>query len=96
MSYKIRDGIVMESLCGVSLLIATLEAREYCPYVMELNEASAYIWNMLFEGKTQDEMTELAAKDFQITTDEARETIQEFLAELIKQNYLIIEKNEEK
>ena len=49
MNYKIRDGLVLETLCGTSLLIATLEARKYCPYVMQLNEASAYIWKMLFE-----------------------------------------------
>lgn len=51
MNYKIREGIVMETLCGTSLLIATLEARKYCPYVMQLNEASAYIWQMLLMGK---------------------------------------------
>lgn len=93
MSYKIRDGIVMETICGTSLLIATLEATKYCPYVMQLNEASAYIWRMLFDGKSMEEMTVLAARDFEITEEEARETLNSFLQGLAEQNYLIA-KNE--
>lgn len=92
MNYKIREGIVMETLCGTSLLIATLEARKYCPYVMQLNESSAYIWSMLFEKKTQTEMKEQAAKDFGISPEEADEIINNFVEELVKQNYLIIER----
>lgn len=92
MNYKIREGIVMETLCGTSLLIATLEARKYCPYVMQLNEASVYIWRMLFEKKTQTEMREQAARDFGISPKEADEIINNFVEELVKQNYLIIER----
>lgn len=95
MNYKIRDGLVLETLCGTSLLIATLEARKYCPYVMQLNEASAYIWKMLFDGKTPAEMAELAANDFEISVKEAAETIKKFLSELTEQNYLIVEDEKE-
>lgn len=96
MNYKIRDGIVMETVCGTSLLIATLEARKHCPYIMQLNEASAYIWKMLFDGKTIDEMAALAEKDFEISILEAYETLNHFLSGLTEQNYLIIEANEDK
>lgn len=96
MNYKIRDGIVMETVCGTSLLIATLEARKYCPYVMQLNEASVYICKMLLEGKTLDEMAALAAKDFEISSAEAYATLNDFLSSLMEQNYLIMEENEEK
>lgn len=96
MRYKIRNGLVIETVCGTSLLIATLEARKHCPYVMRLNEASAYIWKLLFEGKTLDEMTALAAKDFELSPAEARETLTGFLASLIEQNYLMAEETEEK
>lgn len=96
MNYKIRDGIVMETVCGTSLLIATLEARKYCPYVMQLNEASVYIWKMLLDGKTLDEMTALATKDFEISSAEAYATLNGFLSSLMEQNYLIMEENEEK
>lgn len=94
MNYKIREGIVMETLCGTSLLIATLEARKYCPYVMQLNEASAYIWQMLFDGKTYEEMIKRAAEDFEISVEQAGETIESFLSDLIEKKYLIPEGSE--
>ncbi len=95
MHYKVRDGIVMESLCGISLIIATLEARDHCPYVMQLNEASAYIWRLLFDRRSMEEMAALASKDFGITEAEAVEIIKSFLEELTEQNYLIVEKETE-
>lgn len=92
MKYTIREGLVLESVCGVPLLIATLEARKHCPYLMQLNEASAYIWKMLFDGKTLAEMTALAANDFEITEEEAQQTLTAFLSDLEKHNYIILEK----
>lgn len=89
MDYKIRDGIIMERVCGVPLLIATLEATRYCPYAMQLNEASAYIWEMLFQEKTVAEMTESVATDFNLSKEEAHNVLLDFLAELKEQNYLL-------
>ena len=89
MEYRIRDGIVMESVCGRELLIATLEAREYCPYLVELNEASAYIWKRLFSGTSPDKIASDIAADYGLSEKEASETVDAFLSELIKQQYLL-------
>ncbi len=94
MTYKIRDGIVMETICGVTLLIATLEASASCPYAAELNEASAYIWTMLFAGRSLEEMTDQAARDFEMTREEAREILRTYLEELADQNYLLVQQEE--
>lgn len=91
MEYKIRDGIVKETICGTALLIATLEASRYCPYAMQLNDASAYIWDMLFQGKTVAQMTESVVKDFDLPEQEARDILDGYLKELKEQNYLLTE-----
>lgn len=91
MNYRIQEGLVMETICGTSLLISTLEARKYCPYVMQLNEAAAYIWKMLFNGEMINEMAAQIAMDFEISVDEAYEALNSFLRELVEKNYLIIE-----
>lgn len=92
MKYKIRDGIVMETVCGTSLLIATLAARKYCPYVMRLNEASAYIWNMLFAGMERDEMIDSIVRDFRISRKEAGTVLNDFIGQLYELHYLLDEK----
>ena len=91
MEYKIREGIVMETVCGTALLIATLDATRYCPYAMQLNESSAYIWDMLFRGKTVAEMTASVADDFGLSEEEARNTLTGYLEELKEQKYLLTE-----
>ena len=58
---------------------------------MQLNEAAAYIWKMLFNGEMINEMAAQIAMDFEISVDEAYEALNSFLRELVEQNYLIIE-----
>lgn len=91
MKYRIRDGIVMDRLCGIDLLIATLEARKTCPYVMQLNEASAFIWRMLFDGIGIEEMAQRAASKYQIPLQVASDTIMQFLNNLVEQKYIELE-----
>ncbi|MCI5530442.1 MAG: PqqD family protein [Blautia sp.] len=94
MNYRIQEGLVMETICGTSLLIATLKARKHCPYVMQLNEAAAYVWEMLFQGKMLDEMAARIADDFEMSEEEANDALKSFLLELEKDNYLIIEEED--
>ena len=95
MKYSIRKGIVTETVCGRILLIATLEAREHCPYLVELNEASSYIWQRLAAGETPESIALSAAADFSFPAEQAKETVDTFISQLVKQNYLIPETEEE-
>ncbi|MDO4466001.1 MAG: PqqD family protein [Bacillota bacterium] len=93
MQYKLRKGIVIESICGKSFVIATIEARKHCPYVMELNGASKFIFEELAQNKTIAQMAELASQKFEITLDNALQVIESFMKQLIAQNYVIVEED---
>ena len=88
MNYKIRDGIVYETICGEHMLIATFKARKYCPYIYELNEASVMIWKCLIKGYELEQIAEEATHEFDINYDDALDAVQQFIAELEKQGYL--------
>lgn len=49
---KIRPDIVLLSVCDEHLLVATREARDFVPYVQQINSAAAYYWKLL-ENKTE-------------------------------------------
>lgn len=87
MKITFRDGLVLETICGTTLVIATLAARSHCPYVMQLNEASVYLWKLLAEGKDTAEIAKMAAADFQISEELAQQTIEGFVEGLIANNY---------
>ena len=93
MKYRIRDGIVMEEICGVVLLISTVEARKSCPYLTELNESSIYVWNLIKEGKNTDEMAEEISEKYQISVNDAKEVLTGFLTDLENQNFIEKEGN---
>ncbi|MCR5448933.1 MAG: PqqD family protein [Solobacterium sp.] len=88
MNYKTTDGMVLECVCGQYVLIATLEARKTCPYITKINEDSAYIWKMLESKCTFDEMRRKTEKDYEISPEEAEETLRAFLDSLIKKGYV--------
>ena len=45
--YKRRPGVVLLTIDGEHLLVATKEAREHCPYVTQINDAAADCWRLM-------------------------------------------------
>lgn len=90
MKYSLREGLVLETVCDTTLLVATLEARKYCPYVMQLNDASNFIVQSIVNGDSIEKMAENAAKEYEISQEEAVKTIHYFISELKKKNYLVV------
>ena len=93
MKYKIQPGVIMETVCGQSLLVASLEARPLCPYLTQLNEASAYIWMMLSQGLSVEEMTERISIDYDLASEKAAGILKDFLLELEKNHYIQVERD---
>ena len=91
MTYRITEGMVLECVCGQYVLIATLKARETCPYITKINEDSAYIWKMLEKRTEYAEMQNAIEKEYEITPEEAGETLKVFLRNLQEKGYITAE-----
>ena len=50
--YKIRNGVVFVSICDEHLLVCSKEAREYCSYVMQINDSAAFIFREILNNKS--------------------------------------------
>ena len=88
MRYRIQKGLVRESICGQNVLIATIEAREKCPYLTQLNDDSAFIWDMLAAGQDTDEMITAVIEKYGISKQEASEGLEQFLNEMQKKHFI--------
>ena len=91
MVYKIREGLVRETVCGKELLIATLQAREHCPFLTELNEASAFIWDLLESGISTEEIVEKAMEKNGISKSSAETAVLSFISELERTSFIFPE-----
>lgn len=96
MKYKIRKGVQLVECCGEYLLISTLEAREYCPYIMSLNEASAYLWGLLSKQTELTDVVKEVANQYEISLELASKTIFEFIESLKENGYILMKEGADK
>ena len=92
MRYKVREGVVLETICGQYRLIATLEARKHCPIVSALNESSAFVWELLEEGLDDADIEDRIMQEYpDIDRGNARRVLDTFVSSLQKEGYIIPE-----
>ena len=91
-TYHVRSGVVLCNIDQHYLLFADKSARNYCSYVIEINETAAYCWNKLERGISLDELLGFLKKDYNISDiTEVKKDIQEMIEQLKCMNYLIEE-----
>ncbi len=91
MKYNIREGILRRELCGETLLIATGDAKDACPFIKQLNDTAAYYWHLLEQGMDSAEMAAGAAKEYQLSEETILPGLRDFLKDLEEKNYIIAE-----
>lgn len=92
MRYKTRPGVVLTSICGEYFLVAAESARVFCPYVMEINETSAFLWRHLMSGADLPQLEAAVAEEYEIDEpDLACSAIRGFIDQLTELNYLLEE-----
>ena len=89
MKFRVREGVVLERVCGENILIATLKARESCPNVTQINDAAAVLWNAFSQDMDFESIVENITLNYDISENDARQTIMEFATNMEKNGYLI-------
>lgn len=88
--YQIRNGIVLERICGKYVLISTEAARNKCYYIRKIEDIVAFYWEMMEQGLSIDEMTQKAVQIFQdVDEKEIRKDIEELIIEMKEAGYLL-------
>lgn len=88
--YKTRPGVVLTTVCGENLLVAARAALEYCPYVTQLNDSSAYLWKKLAAGVDSDRLLDEIEAEFEVDDPEAlRSAIDGFIKQMTELRYLL-------
>lgn len=88
--YRTRPGVVLTGICGEYLLVAAKSAREFVPYVTQLNESSAALWEMLENGGNERTLEDGVTQIFEIEDRcSARTSIRTFIDQMVNLGYLI-------
>ncbi|MBQ7581774.1 MAG: hypothetical protein IJU25_03030 [Lachnospiraceae bacterium] len=89
--YKCRAGVVLTKICGEYLLVAAKNLLEYCPYVTQIDENTAFVWKELKKGVTLQELLISTAKAYQEELEEIETPLNMIVRELYEMGYLIEE-----
>lgn len=89
-AYKTRAGVVLNEIQGVAFLVSDKKARMKCPYIMEVNETAAFIWTLLADYITEEELLEKMDEVYEVPDIAAiKSDIGTFLNQLQENNYLL-------
>ena len=79
---KQKDGMLMRKVWDDEYVVVPTEG-ELVNTLLTLNETGAFLWNLLETDRTEEELAQELAKEYGITTEQAREDVGEF-AETIR------------
>ena len=88
--YKTRPGVLLTSVCGETLLVSAKSLHTLCPYVTELNETSAFLWERLRSGADLDGLMAALGEEYELDDPAmARRAVEAFLRQMLELNYLL-------
>ena len=90
MRYRTRCGAVLARICGEYLLVAAQSLRDSLPYVTQLNESSAFLWEKLESGADEQTLEQCVMEEYEVEDrDAARAAIRDFMEQMRSAGYLI-------
>lgn len=92
---KTIPGVVLVSVCGEYILVATREARQKVPYVQQINGAAAFYWERLQKGIEPGEIVRQAALKYHMSDRKAAGAVVDCLKKLQQRGYITIKNTED-
>lgn len=92
MKYYTRKGIVMTSVGEQQVLVSAVSLHDQVPYVTNINDTTATLWEKMVHGATKDELIACIMEEYEVENEPAvREDIDRVLRQLSEQNYITFE-----
>jgi hypothetical protein len=85
---KRKTDFIMQNVGGENLLVPLGAQVMDLNGIITLNDTGAYVWELLAQERTLDELTAAVAEHFDVTPERARLDVQNFLGEITKMGLL--------
>lgn len=81
---KAKKDLILREIAGESLLIPVGEAALSLHGMIELTETGAFLWKILEQEKTLEELTDCLCKEYEISRETARKDVEEFADKMMQ------------
>lgn len=87
-NYVVCKDVVLVTVCGENILVASGDAKGKLPYVQKLNDTGAFIWKLLEKGLPANEIVFELHNNYDITEEVATRSFNSFFLTLMKNGYV--------
>ena len=85
---KIKEGFVVRKIANQYMAVPVGARAKELHGMIGLNETAAFLWELLKEDRTEEELAKLLYNEYEITEEKALETVKNFSALLAKEGVL--------
>ena len=79
---KIRDGFILREVADSFIVVAVGEAVKTFNGIVNLNETGAFLWKILEQGATKEELLKKLTEEYDVDDATAKKDIDAFVAKL--------------
>lgn len=83
---KIKSGFVIREIAGQYMAVPVGERVNDLHGMIALNETGAFIWKLLENEKTEEELARALTEEYEVSYEEALEAVREFLELILNEN----------
>ena len=76
---KLKSGIMLKKVMGSFMIVSTNNSTSYVNSMQTTNETGAFLWKFLEKGTDEDEMVKELLNEFDVSEEDARKDIREFV-----------------
>lgn len=85
---KVKDGFVMRDVAGQTMVVATGAASESFHGMVKLNETGKFIWQLLAEAHSEQEIASALAEAYDVSPEQAAQDVAAFIAHMREAGFL--------
>ena len=85
---KIKSGFVIREIAGQYMAVPVGERVNDLHGMIALNETGAFIWKLLEDEKTEEELARAHTEEYEVSYEEALEAVKEFRELMEKEKVL--------
>lgn len=81
--YKIKKGFMLREVSGSYIVVPVGKASLEFKGLITLNHTSAFMWQLLLEGKTEAELVEALLNEYEVSYEVAKTDCENFIKKLV-------------
>ena len=79
---KLKDGYILREVGSLAIVVAVGDTAKDFHKILTLNKTGAFLWTLISNGKTEDEMVSALKEKYDVDGTTAANDVSEFIKQL--------------